>query len=128
MEAHFQFENLKVYQKALNFIDEIYLVTKTFPKEEIYALSSQLRRASYSIALNIGEGSGGTKKEFVQFLRISFRSLRECVVCIEIAKRQQYISEVKVNELRNQLSEISKMLSGLGNSIDKSISADLLRT
>jgi four helix bundle protein len=117
MEENFQFENLKVYQKALDYIDIVFETAKKFPKEELFALTSQFKRASYSIALNIAEGTGGTKKEFAQFLRIAKRSVRECVVCLEIARRAKYISESNVSQLKNQLVEISKMISGLIASI-----------
>jgi four helix bundle protein len=117
MDSHFQFEDLKVYQKTLLFIDRVYEVTSKFPQVELYSLTSQFKRAANSIALNIGEGSGGTKKEFAYFIRIAFRSLRECVVCIQIAEMRKYIdAEIKI-ELRSILAEISKMLSGLAKSL-----------
>ncbi len=99
----FNFEDLKVYQKALDFIDLTYIITNDFPKEEIYGLTSQFRRAAVSIALNISEGSGGTDKEFTRFLRTSSNSLKECVVCATIAKRQNYISEETNQKCRNDL-------------------------
>lgn len=73
----FNFEKLIVYQKSLDYIDYVYELTNKFPKEEIYGLTSQWRRAANSVALNIGEGEGGTTKEFSNFLRISKRSIRE---------------------------------------------------
>lgn len=77
----FNFEKLVVYQKALDYVDYVYTLTNKFPKEEIFGLSSQFKRAANSIALTIGEGSGGTTNEFRNFIRISFRSLNERVVC-----------------------------------------------
>jgi four helix bundle protein len=117
METHFKFEELIVYQRTLVFINKVYDVTANFPPSELYSLTSQFKRAANSIALNIGEGSGGTKKEFAQFIRIAFRSLRECVVCIQIATMRNYIDAKENSELRNQLVEISKMLSGLSKSL-----------
>ena len=64
------FENLRVYQEALDFCDRVYKVTKKFPKEETFLLTNQLRRAAISIVLNIAEGSGRTKKEFKHFQNI----------------------------------------------------------
>jgi len=113
----FNFEELRVYQKALEFVDLVYLETKKFPAEEQYRLTSQFIRAANSIALNIADGSGGTKAEFKNFLRISRRSTRECVVCTTIARRQNFISPEKENEFRIKLVEISKMLNGLIKSI-----------
>lgn len=92
-DVKFKFEDLKVYQKALAFIDETYKVTGQFPKEELYGLSSQYKRASISIALNIAEGSGDTNAQFNRFLNISKGSIKECVVCSTIANRQNFISD-----------------------------------
>ena len=117
MEVHFGFEDLKVYQKTLIFIDRVYSITNNFPKSELYSLTSQFRRAANSIALNLGEGSGGTSTEFIYFIRIAFRSLRECIVCIQIAFNRNYISNVERDELRNMLDEIARMLSGLSKSL-----------
>jgi four helix bundle protein len=113
----FNFEELKVYQKALEFIDFVYSVTKKFPKEEEYRITSQFIRAAHSIALNIADGSGGSKPEFKNFLRISKRSTRECMVCITIAFRQNFISKETEFNCRERLVEISKMLNGLIASI-----------
>ncbi len=67
----FNFEDLEVYNKSLLFIDFVYKINKGFPKEESYGLISQFRRADISIALNIAEGSGGSKKEFSRYLVIA---------------------------------------------------------
>ena len=113
-QALFDFEKLIVYQKSLDLVDNVYsLCDSHFPAKEMYGLSSQFKRASYSISLNIGEGSGGSRKEFIQFLTISKRSVRECIVCTTIAYRRCYITNEINNNLRAQLTEISKMLNGL---------------
>lgn len=117
-ESIFHFEKLKVYQKSLDFVDWTYRLIKSFPIEENYRLSSQFIRASHSVALNIAEGSAGTSQEFQYFLRISLRSLRECVFCIEIASRQKYLNEQETNHSREMAAEISKMIIGLMKSID----------
>lgn len=109
----FDFEKLKVYQKSLDFVDFVYELTKSFPPNEQYGICSQFKRAACSISLNIGEGSAGSRKEFIQFLTISFRSMRECVVCTSICARQKYIDQKTETLLRNKLIEISKMISGL---------------
>ena len=113
----FNFENLLVYQKALDYVDFVYSLTSKFPKDEAFGLTSQFKRASVSIALNIGEGSGGTTPEFRNFIRISYRSLNECVVCTTIAKRREDITEKQQQESRNKLLEITRMLSGLKKSL-----------
>jgi four helix bundle protein len=117
----FNVEKLKVYHKSIEFIDFGYQLTNKFPRLEIYNLVSQFNRASTSIALNIGEGSGGTEKEFINFIRIGFKSLNECAVWSTISMRRNYITKKEDEECRKKLSEISKMLSGLSNSLKKKI-------
>jgi len=117
MEVRFDFERLSVYQKSLDFIDKIYQTIKKFPKEEIFDLCSQFRRAATSICLNIAEGSAGTKPEFRQFLKVSLRSVRECVAVIEVASRQNYITQKEKQALREDCAEMAKMLTGLVKSV-----------
>ena len=76
-EVKFKFEELNVYQKSLNFVDMIYQITRKFPTEENYRLTSQFIRAATSISLNIAEGSGDTNPQFSRFLRISLGSVKE---------------------------------------------------
>ena len=109
----FNFEDLQVYQKSLDLVDSVYIISKQFPQEEVYGITSQFRRAAVSISLNIAEGSGGTKKEFLRFLRTASNSLKECIVCITVAQRQDFISSKEHDEMREKLVEISKMISGL---------------
>jgi len=112
-EIKFKFEDLKVYQKAIDFVDMIYETCNSFPNNKKFALSSQFKRASISIALNIAEGSSSTNKQFRRYLQIATDSINECVVCSTISKRQKYISKEKDIEIRVQLEELSKMISGL---------------
>lgn len=116
--VHFKFEDLMIYQKAIDFIKFSYKTTKDFPKEQ-YSLISQFQRAAQSIGLNIAEGSGGTNAQFIRFLRISQGSIFECVVCTTIARNEGYITEENSKLLRMYLAELSKMTSGLINSLSK---------
>ena len=116
-ENVFNFEKLLVYQKSLDFIDNVYDITEKFPANERFNITDQFRRAATSIALNIGERSGGTDKEFNAFLRISKRSMKECIVCTTISHRRKYITSNEEFELRNRLVELSKMNRGLSKSI-----------
>jgi four helix bundle protein len=113
----FEFEKLRVYQKALEFTSRVYSITKLFPVEERYGLSDQFRRASVSIALNIAEGSGGTKTEFRHFLKIARRSVRECVAVLEISFQQNYVTSELRLEIRNDCDSISRMIAGLLKSL-----------
>jgi four helix bundle protein len=116
-EDVFNFERLILYQKALDYVDFVYDVTRKFPSHEQYSLTSQFRRAAYSVALNTGEGAGSTDNDFNNFLRITKRSIRECVVCSTISLRQKYISEEQNKESRDKLTELARITSGLIKSI-----------
>ena len=109
----FNFEDLQVYQKSLDFVDMVYDITDSFPKEEMYRLSSQYIRAAISIPLNIAEGSGDTDAQFNRYLQITGNSAKECVVCSTIARRRKYITEAQDESIRERLVEISKMTYGL---------------
>ncbi|MHC4770982.1 MAG: four helix bundle protein [Planctomycetota bacterium] len=113
----FNFEKLTVYQKSPDAADWVYESTTTFPKNEIYGVTSQFRRAVVSIALNIAEGSARSKKDFRRLLDIAQGSVLECVALIEICKRRNYLEESAVLRLRGIFSEISKMISGLKRGI-----------
>ncbi len=90
----FKFEKLIVWQKSMDFGETINKLALTFPKHEIYNLSSQIRRAVDSVALNISEGSTGqTNPEFKKFIGYSIRSLAEVVTCLHKAKKRSYITE-----------------------------------
>lgn len=113
----FQFEDLLVYQKSLDFLDLVYDQTAKFPQSQVYVLTSQYQRAALSIALNIAEGTGGTSKEFIRALRILRNSAKECIACTTVALRRKYISPNEESVTREKLAELSKMLSGLIESI-----------
>jgi four helix bundle protein len=90
----FKFEKLTIWQKSMDFGVNINAMAYKFPKEEIFNLSSQIRRGVDSIALNISEGSiGQTNLEFKKFMGYSIRLLAEVVTCLHKAKRREYISE-----------------------------------
>ena len=115
----FMFENLSVYQKAVDFADRIAQLTVTFPRG-FYFLTDQLNRAALSIATNLAEGNGRfTKADRRNFFVIARGSIQECVPLIEVARRRQFIKDPQSAELRNQLEEISRMLSGLINGLDR---------
>lgn len=98
----------------MNFVTEIYQISKRFPAQELYGLTSQLRRAATSVALNIAEGSGaGSDAEFNRFLNIALRSNYELMCAIEIANRLKYCSDVEAGSLISDSDEIAAMISGL---------------
>jgi four helix bundle protein len=115
----FNFEELDVYRKAIDLVNNIYSLTKPFPKEEVFGLTSQLRRAAVSIPTNISEGTARTKKDFSRFIDIARGSVFECVTLLQISIKQGHIDNRKYAELRNDLTELSKMLSGLKRSVNQ---------
>lgn len=107
-DPKFKFEELKVYQKSLDFVDGVYAITKKFPKEELYGLTSQYKRASMSISLNIAEGAGDTDAQFNRYLQLAWGSTKECVVCSTIVRRQGFISIEDDKEARIKLQNCQK--------------------
>ena len=109
----FAFEKLAVYQKSVDFADSICQQTEQFPRGYGF-LVDQLNRAALSIAANIAEGNGRfTIPDRKHFFGIARGSVQECVPQLEIARRRGLISEFQHTELKSQLEEISRMLSGL---------------
>jgi four helix bundle protein len=95
-KSGFKFEKLIVWQKAMEIGEDINVLSQSFPQKELYNLSSQIRRAVDSIALNISEGSIlQSAPEYKKFLGYSIRSLAEVVTCLHKAKRRNYISETE---------------------------------
>ncbi len=108
------FKDLFVWQKGIEIVNNIYKATKNFPKDELYCLTSQIRRAAISIPANIAEGWGrGTTKNYIQFLEISRGSLYELNTLIIISFNQDYISQENCNEMENTINEIGRMLNAL---------------
>lgn len=96
---NFKFEKLVIWQKAMDFGEEIYLLSQNFPKNEFYNLTSQICRAADSIALNISEGSiGQSNPENKRFIGYSIRSLAETVTCLHKALRRKYITKEQFDE------------------------------
>jgi len=109
----FAVEKLQVYQRALEFADTIITITQEFPKG-FYFLSDQLNRASTSIAANIAEGNGRfTKADRRHFFVIARSSVHECLPFLDLANRRGFISAEQFHEMKQELEELSRMLSGL---------------
>src|SRR5579862_4130280 len=111
----FMFENLQVYQKAVDFADHIAARAEKFPRG-YYFLVDQLNRAALSIATNLAEGNGRfTKPDRKHFFTIARGSVQECVPLIEVARRRGFISDADHSSLKSHLEEIARMISGLIN-------------
>lgn len=114
----FRFEDLQVWQKALELGEQINQLTKTFPKDEVYVLTSQIKRAADSVVLNIAEGSTGQSKAvFKLFLNYSLRSAIEVVSCLFVGRTRGYIDEDRFKLLYNEYEIVVKMITSLRNSI-----------
>ena len=111
---YFKFEDLHVYQKAIIFGEIVNKQIDTFPKHEIYKLSSQFIRAADSIAFNIAEGSGSTDANFNRYLKMAWDSSHECVAASTKARLRGFIYHLrKVKKIEKTITEISKMISAL---------------
>lgn len=115
----FRFEDLRVYHKALDYIDWVYMNTKLFPDDNSKVLGDRFIHASQAIALYISEGSARNKSQFVYYLKMAKSSVRECVVITTIAEKQSLLSEQAVGESRNELMEMTKMIGALIGSLQK---------
>lgn len=106
-----KFENLRVWQDAVDLSGEMNELTKTFPKEELFVLTSQLKRATDSISLNIAEGSTGqSNSEFKRFLGFSIRSGIEVVGCLYLAKRRPDINQVQFDHYYEKTNTLIKSI------------------
>jgi four helix bundle protein len=117
MEKSKHFTELIVWQRAHHFVLSVYGLTKNFPKEELFGLTSQFRRASVSIAANIAEGySKKGLKDKIRFLNIAQGSLSECQYYIRLAKDLGYAD---VCQLEIDVEEVSKLLNAYSRAISK---------
>ena len=106
------FRSLLIWQKSMTLVTEIYQLTNLFPKEEIYGLTSQIRRSSISIPSNIAEGYGRDgNNDYLRFLNISISSLFEMQTQLEISFNLKYINENQFNKINGESREIERMLS-----------------
>ena len=111
MEGH---RDLEVWQKAMKFVTDVYQLTQAFPRQELYGLTSQLRRAAVSVPSNIAEGCGrSSKREFALFLCHARGSLLEVETQLEIARNLGYVPDDKFNEALSESNRIGRMLNGL---------------
>ncbi len=113
----FKFEELRVYQEALLFVDMLYDATRAWPRDEMFGLINQLRRAATSIVLNIAEGSSRGKKDFIHFLNMAKGSCFECIAILTIAKNRKYINEEKFQKAYENCLKLAKMLTALQKSL-----------
>lgn len=120
MERTNSFKDLIVWQKSHQLVLAIYTITKTFPKEEIFSLTNQVRRASVSIAANISEGyKKKTIPNKLNFINIAEGSLEEVKYYIILSKDLKYIDEKNYEQLYNYAEEVGRLISGYEKAISK---------
>ncbi len=120
----FRFEDLRLYHKALSYVQWVHNTVATFPDSKNNIVGNNLSKASINIAINIAEGSGRNKNQFVYYLKMSKSSIRECVVLSTIAHQQGLLSVDDEETSRNFLIEISKMVGALIASLQRSKKID----
>lgn len=114
----FMFENLQVYQKAVDLADRVAALTEGFPRG-YYFLVDQLNRAALSVATNLAEGNGRfTKADRRNFFTIARGSAQECVPLLEVARRRGFVGQTQHAEFHAALEEIARMVSGLISGLD----------
>jgi four helix bundle protein len=112
------FRDLRVWKNGMDLVEQIYRLTRDFPKEEVYGLSNQLRRAAVSVPSNIAEGQARTHvREYLQFLSTAKGSLAEVQTQLEIAARLEYITPAQLEQVIQQADALSKQLYALRSAL-----------
>jgi four helix bundle protein len=113
------YQDLKVWQDAMELATECYKATSLFPRQERYGMSDQIRRSAVSIAANIAEGQGRRyPRDFARCLRVAAGSLCELETHVELSHRLRYLEEGEVAQLKTRMEAVGKMLNGLIASLD----------
>jgi len=118
------YRDLEIWKRSMDLVAEIYLITKQFPKEELYTLTSQIRRAAISIPSNIAEGrSKRSTKDYMRFLNVSYGSLSELETQLMIGQKLGYIASNKLDPMLDETANIGRMINGLLSSLDRKLQA-----
>ena len=118
MKTRFRFEKLEVWQEARRINQVIYRLTRKFPREELFAMTSQIRRASISVSSNIAEGSGrNSDKDFAHFLEQAYGSLMEVASIFYLALDEGYVKESDLDPFFNELERLAKRTVSLNCSL-----------
>ncbi len=113
------FKNLKIWQMGIDLVTEIYLLTNSYPKNEVFGLTSQARRAAVSIPLNISEGSAkSSNKDFARFLEMSIGSSNELETLLIIARNLAFIDDKTLSEYQQKITDLRKMIFKFKESLE----------
>jgi four helix bundle protein len=119
------YKDLEVWQRAMRFVTDVYELTKAFPKEELYGLTSQIRRSAVSIPSNIAEGrTKRSTREFIRFVNIACGSAAELETQLTISQNLNYASHADLNKMIEELTNIARMLNGLHTGLEKRLYPD----
>ena len=114
----FKFEKLEIWKSAIDMADKVHNLTRGFPKEEMFSLTSQIKRGADSISLNIAEGSTGqSNPEQIKFLGYSQRSAIEVVNCLYLAIRRKYIDQKIFDQYYHELDKLVAQIQSFKNSL-----------
>lgn len=119
----FRFEDLRIYHKAVDYIEWVTKKTALFPNDNQASIGTRFSLSSQAIALNISEGSARNKSQFIYYLKMAKSAVRECVVFTLLSSKLHYLNDADVEESRGQLMEMTKMIGALIGSLQRA--ADL---
>lgn len=118
----FRFEDLRIYHKALEYVDWVYLMAKNTSADPFMKLFfERFLNSANGIPLNIAEGSSRNKSQFVYYLKMAKSSVRECVVLSTIAQNREFITDSDYDDSKNRLMEMTKMIGALIGSLQRSV-------
>jgi four helix bundle protein len=118
MRTRFRFEKLEVWQEARKVNQSVYQLTQNFPRRELFAMTSQLRRAAVSISANIAEGAGrNSDKDFAHYLEQSYGSLMEVAAIFYLALDEDYVTAIELEPLFEKLETLAKRIAALNRSL-----------
>jgi four helix bundle protein len=118
MKTRFRFEKLEVWQEARAINRSLYRLTRKFPRQELFAMTSQIRRASISVSSNIAEGSGrNSDKDFAHFLEQSYGSLMEVASVFYLALDENYVTETDLDPLFDGIEKLARRIAALNRSL-----------
>jgi four helix bundle protein len=120
--AFFRFEDLRVYHKALDYIDWVNQSIASFPDQKVDLIGEKFFQSAIAIAINIAEGSSRNKSQFVYYLKLAKSAIRECIVYTSLASKHEMIDSQASEYSRNQLMELTKMIGALIGSLQRSSS------
>jgi four helix bundle protein len=112
-------QDLIVWQRGIDLVEQVYVVSSEWPSSELYGLTNQARRAAISIPANIAEGQGrGSTKEFARFLSIARGSLRELETHLVIAQRLRFLAQSEFDRIQSIIDEVGRLLQGLSRRLN----------